>query len=302
MYILDEAKAIPDATWDAVEGAFSTGEVYVLAISTPGDRSGRFFDIHRKASGFSDWQTRHFTVDEAIRAGRVSPEWVEQRRRQWGEDSPVYQARVLGEFPQLSSDALISLSWVERAIERWKTEKQPQSGHSQAGLDVARYGSSRSCVMIRRTHYVHTMDSWSGNSVPDTAGRAKRQAEQYQARLMVDEIGVGAGVLDVLLLQGVNAHGVNVSEPARDREHFLNLRAELYWNLRELFRQGQIAIPEDDQLTVELTSVKYKVNQRGQIVIESKDDIIKREGKSPDLADALCLCFSPESSFVLAFA
>src|SRR3990167_4971133 len=112
LYVLDEAKAIPDATWDAVEGAFSTGNCYALAISTPGDRSGRFFDIHRRAPGFTDWVARHVTVDEAIAAKRVSPDWVNQRRSQWGEDSPVYQARVLGEFPQLSSDALISLSWV----------------------------------------------------------------------------------------------------------------------------------------------------------------------------------------------
>lgn len=110
LYVLDEAKAIMPAIWDAVEGAFSTGDCYALAISTPGARSGRFYEIHRRAPGLEDWHTRHIKLEEAMAAGRVSPEWVEARKRQWGEDSPVFQARVLGEFPEQSEDALFSLA------------------------------------------------------------------------------------------------------------------------------------------------------------------------------------------------
>ena len=113
LYVFDESKTIPPDTWDAAEGAFASGDAYWLAISTPGDRSGRFYDIHRKAPGLEDWWVRHVTLKEAIAAGRINEEWAEARRRQWGEDSPVYQARVLGEFPTHTEGALIPLTWLK---------------------------------------------------------------------------------------------------------------------------------------------------------------------------------------------
>lgn len=118
LYVLDEAKAIPDPTWDAIEGALSSGDCYALAISTPGGRSGRFYDIHRRAPGLSQWWVRHVTVDEAIAAHRVSAAWVDERREQWGQESPVFQQRVLGEFPDQAEDALFNLAWIESARER----------------------------------------------------------------------------------------------------------------------------------------------------------------------------------------
>jgi len=119
LYILDEAKAIPDDIWDAVEGAFSSGTCYQLAASTPGVNQGRFFDIHDGKPGYEDWLVRHVTLDEAIAAGRVSKKWASQRAKQWGKDSALYQNRVLGEFATDQSDGVVSLSSVEEAVRRW---------------------------------------------------------------------------------------------------------------------------------------------------------------------------------------
>ena len=131
LYVCDEAKGIPDATWDAIEGAFTgTGsdteaEGLQLAISTPGNVSGRFYEIHQRAPGHEDWKPRHVKVDEAIEAGRVSVRRVEQQARLWGEESAIYQNRVLGEFASQDEDSVIPLSWVEAANERWR-EKQSE--------------------------------------------------------------------------------------------------------------------------------------------------------------------------------
>ena len=82
LYVFDEAKTIPADTWDAAEGAFATAgeatgdEALALAISTPGAPSGRFYDIHSRRPGYEDWWVRHVKLEEAIRAGRVSEEWV----------------------------------------------------------------------------------------------------------------------------------------------------------------------------------------------------------------------------------
>lgn len=71
LYVFDEAKAISNEIFDAAEGAFSNGECFALAISTPGEPSGRFYDIHRRKPGLEGWWVRHVTLDEAIAAGRI---------------------------------------------------------------------------------------------------------------------------------------------------------------------------------------------------------------------------------------
>ena len=98
------------------------------------------------------------------------------------------------------------------------------------------------------------------------------------------------------------AVGINGSDAANDSEHFANLRAEMYWSLRERFMTRRIAIPDNPDLIGELTSMKYKITPKGQIQIESKDDMKKRGLESPDYADSLVLAFAPVTSFLLEFA
>ena len=168
-YVFDESKAIPDETWDAAEGAFAQGNCYSFSISTPGDRTGRFYEIHRRAPGYESWYTRHVTLEESIKAGRISSEWVKEKRDQWGEDSPVFQARVLGEFPEHSDDSLISLSWVERAREN---DFAPD-GREIAGQDVARFGSDDSVYTIAIGNCVMEMNIIHGHDTMSVAGQIK---------------------------------------------------------------------------------------------------------------------------------
>jgi len=291
LYVFDESKAVPDKTWDAAEGAFATGDAYWLAISTPGDMSGRFYDIHRRAPGLEDWWVRHVTLEEAIKAGRISREWAEARERQWGEDSPVYQARVLGEFPTQAEDALISLKWLEAARLQ---ELDPGENDQIVGLDVADTGADDSAMFTRQGPVVLSGEWWHGHELMATTGRAKKTG----LHINVDSIGVGAGVCSRLReLEHPNS-AINVGAGARDKEQFLNKRAELYWGLRERFRDGDIDLSQlsqqvYDRLSGELTAIKYRYTSAGKIKIEPKADMKKRLGHSPDLADSLMLCFAP---------
>lgn len=291
LYVFDESKAVPDKTWDAAEGAFATGDAYWLAISTPGDMSGRFYDIHRRAPGLEDWWVRHVTLEEAIKAGRISREWAEARKRQWGEESPVYQARVLGEFPTQAEDALISLKWLEAARLR---ELDPGEDKAIVGLDVAYTGADDSAMFTRQGPVVLSGEMWHGHELMATTGRAKKTG----LHVNVDSIGIGAGVYSRLRELGHPASPVNVAERANDTEHFLNKRAELYWGLRERFRGGEIDLSRlsqrpYDRLSGELTAIKFIYTSAGKIKIEPKADMKKRLGHSPDLADALMLSFAP---------
>ncbi|HUU41345.1 MAG TPA: hypothetical protein VMW42_10405, partial [Desulfatiglandales bacterium] len=156
-YVFDEAKAIPDATWDAAEGAFSTagsgmhGEAFALAISTPGESIGRFFDIHARKAGYEDWWARSITLDEAIRAGRISREWADQRAAQWGINSAIYKRRVLGEFAQDEEDSIIPLNLIENAVLRWNRSKHKELGLKTKvfSVDPARMGDDKTVFAYR---------------------------------------------------------------------------------------------------------------------------------------------------------
>jgi hypothetical protein len=122
----DESKAIPNELFDAMEGAFSgagsdTGSTaYALMISTPGPPFGRFYDVQHDRQRFAAWWCRHVTTEEVLVAGRISQEYIDQKKLEWGEDSSVFIQRVCGNFASAEENSLISLSWVEAAFERWK--------------------------------------------------------------------------------------------------------------------------------------------------------------------------------------
>jgi hypothetical protein len=112
-------------------------------------------------------------------------------------------------------------------------------------------------------------------------------------RVQIDKIGIGAGVVS----RGVELHepfvGINVGEAAIDSERFLNLRAEYYWALRERFEAGDVDLdPSDKQLASELCSIRFKRTSRGQIQIESKEDMKRRGIPSPNRAEAVMLAFA----------
>jgi hypothetical protein len=106
-------------------------------------------------------------------------------------------------------------------------------------------------------------------------------------------VGVGAGVFDRLIELGLPVVAYNGAEAPYDKERFINARAEDYWNLRELFENSEIDIDElDDELAAQLGSLKWTLDSRGRIKIESKDDMRKRGMPSPDRADTVAQAFS----------
>lgn len=303
LYVLDEAKIIPPGTWDAIEGALSNAggdtryKAYVLAMSTPGAPSGRFYDIHRHAPGYEDWHTRHVTLEEAIQAGRISREWAEQRKRQWGENSAMYQGRVLGNFHADEEQSVIPLSWVEAANERWhewvKAGKPDPGGTRWVGVDVGR-GGDQSVFAVRSGHVVnlHVLNVRDTMAVADAAAK-------HPGRAIVDVIGVGAGVYDRLKQLKLKPVAYTGSEksPLRDRSKafsFPNTRSAAYWHLRELLDpefEPTLCLPPDDLLTSDLTTPEWETlpTVPPRIKVENKDDVVARLGRSPDRGDAVVM-------------
>ena len=306
MFVYDESKAIPAATFDACEGAFSgTGEALALAISTPGDPSGRFYDIHARRPGYEDWHARHVTLAEAVAAGRISPDWADQRRKQWGPDSAAYVNRVEGNFHAGDEDSVIPLRWVEAANERWAewdaAGRPDLPGPHVDGVDVARSGEDKTVIAIRRGPVLVELRRSSKEDTMQTTGRVKAHLDtDPDATAAVDVIGIGAGVLDRLREQGCKAVAFNAAAGTKRRDAsnelgFVNRRAAATWSLREQLDPStgpDVCLPPDDQLLGDLTAPKWRIMSGGKIQVESKDDIKKRIGRSPDDGDAVVMAFN----------
>lgn len=310
LFIYDESKAIDASTFDACEGAFSgTGNCYAVAMSTPGPPQGRFYDIQSRKPGLDDWAVRHVTLDDAISAGRISPEWAEQRRVQWGEQSALYQNRVLGEFYAGEEDSVVPLSWVEAAVERWHAwhdaGEPQQPGPKTVGVDVARSGTDKTALAIRDGDVVKEIRTFAIADTMATTGRVAGILESDTERTaIVDVIGIGAGVLDRLREMGFKAQAFNAANTSRKRDKtgemgFTNLRAESWYRVRELLDPSAgstIALPPDDQLLADLTTPRAaELLSGGKLKIESKDDIRKRIGRSTDRADAVIMALYASS-------
>lgn len=291
LVILDEASGVAPDIWTATEAVLTGGHARLLTIGNPTDPQGPFREEFRnpRTTKFhiSAFDTPAFTGEPLV-PGLVDSEWVEDKRHRWGEDSALYQARVLGDFPQQGEDTLIPLSMVEAAMAR----ECPAGEPNILGVDVAWTGSDSSVIVHRRGPAARVWGRYQHTDPMELAGWVCRAlAETGASHVNVDVIGIGAGVVARLRELGKPVTGVNVGEGARDTERFVNRRAEIFWALRERLQTGDIAIQHDEDLACELTAIRYKVTSRGQIQLEGKDQMRKRGLHSPDRADALALAF-----------
>lgn len=314
MYVFDESKAIVAKTFEAAEGAFSgareTGlpEAFALAISTPGEPAGVFYNIHARAKGYLSWWARHVTLAEAMEAGRVTENWRRDKEEQWGKNSAVYQNRVEGEFASSEEDGVIPVSWVEKANERWREWKEyelPQEGMQTVGVDVARSGEDKTVLALRYGPVITELRTTNREDTMQTSGRVKGILEANpQMKAIVDVIGIGAGVVDRLREQRLPVEGFNASAGTKRKDKpgelgFVNCRSAGWWNLRELLdpaNGNDLCIPPDDTLMGDMTALHWKVMSGGKIQVESKDDVRKRIGRSTDHGDAVMQAFWPRGT------
>lgn len=302
LYQYDEAKTIPAETFDAAEGAFAAGNCLAACFSTPGDMNGRFYEIQSRQRGYENWWVRHITLEEAIKAGRISKEWAMERKRQWGDKSSVYINRVLGDFAATEEDNVIALANIEAAVERWNvwSDNGKPGEYLGVGVDVARYGTDRTVLApMYEAENLIAFENLIYSTKEDTMQTTGRVVPFLNrgGHAVIDVVGIGAGVVDRLREQGFEVMSFNTGERTRLTDKsgevgFADTRSAAWWMFREALSPQSdrpIALPDDSYLIGDLTAPTWRMTSTGKIKVESKDDIKKRLGRSTDSADAVIM-------------
>jgi len=291
LLIFDEASAIPEQVFVSAYSSMSSHKASVLLIGNGTRNSGYFYETHTRLR--DRWWTRRVSCYDS---DLVSEDFIEELKIKYGEESNAFRVRVLGEFPLAEDDTLISLHAVEQASKR--TVEQPEGTAVVWGLDVARYGDDASVLCIRKNRHLVSLQSWKKLSLMELSGRVLdllNTADEPPDEILVDSIGLGAGVLDRLRELDIPARGVNVSESPAMADRYANLRAEL-WDLTKSWFAEEVQIPNDDSLIADLTAPRYSFNSSGKMIVESKAETKKRLGRSTDFADSLVLTFASSAA------
>lgn len=291
MIIFDEAIGVDSGIWEASEGIAVGNDDRFLAIGNPTDPTS---EAKRKEdSGI--WNVIRLNAEEhpnvvegrVVVPGAVTREWIAEREQEYGgRETSLYRARVRGLWPEEGDDVLIPMRLVEAAQSRWSSANLTGPVLC-AGCDVARYGADETVIFrIYENGTVTQPTIRHGQNLMETAGQLLAMKVK---NLGVDDAGLGGGVTDRLKEQGVSVVPCIGGSGAREDRKFVNARAEMWWSLREALIAGDLHLPDDRKLAGDLTNVKFSYDSRGRIKLESKDEIKKRLGRSPDRGDALAI-------------
>lgn len=309
LIIFDEADGVRPEIHAAAESLMSGGECYWLMIANPERTRGPFYDAcHRPDL----WHVEHIScldhpnvvTGREVVPGAVSREWVEERRRVWGEDSNEWRKRILGQFPTSDSGALITTELLHEASERPPTARDGR----HMGVDVSLGGDETVAVLVV-DRVVTDIRRWREPNLMASTGRIAQLLTEWRVQptaVHIDACGLGAGPVARLRELGHDVHAVDFGgapSGAWSGVHldtrFINQRVEGYYTVRALLRDGELNIAARfTDMWADLCAVQMiGPDSSGACRLEPKDAVKKRLGRSPDCGDALvlALCRKPMS-------
>jgi hypothetical protein len=286
MVIFDEASGIDDGIWSVTAGFFTenTPNRFWLAFSNPRRNTGYFYETFHSKREF--WKTK---VVDARTVEGTDKAVYQQIIDEYGADSSQAHVEVYGEFPNAGDDQFISSGVVDDAMNRSKY--QDASAPIIIGVDPARFGADATVIAIRQGRDIVRIDRHRGDDTMVVVGHIIEAIEEFKPTLVViDEGGLGAGIVDRLKEQRYKIKGVNFGNKSSQPVMYGNKRAEMWGKMKDWLKTA--SIPKDRFLKTDLISPMMKPDSRGTIFLESKKDMKSRGLASPDAADAICVTFA----------
>jgi hypothetical protein len=286
MVIFDEASGIPDGIWSVAAGFFTEKilDRYWFAFSNPRRNTGYFFETFHGKRDF--WNAK---VIDARTVEGTDHGIYDQIIAEYGEDSIQARVEVYGEFPAAGEDQFISPVTVEDAFKRPKYKDL--TAPIVIGVDPARGGMDSTVIVVRQGRDLVAIKRFKGDDTMTTVGNVIDAIEEYKPALtIIDEGGLGYGILDRLTEQRYKVRGVNFGWKAKNPVMWGNKRAEIWGAMRDWLKTA--AISSDRQLKADLVGPMKKPNSSGTIFLEGKKEMKSRGLASPDAADALAVTFA----------
>jgi hypothetical protein len=297
--VMDESCGIPETIFTGVS-AITTGKYdMALAIGNPDDINTPFGNIWKNNSQtwhkmtLNSYDSPNITGEpfpEEDSGGLVTREWIETMKLEWGEDSPMFKSKVLGEFSESSTSTLFTVGTL--TVGRYTELAIKQDSRPVIGADIARMGSDETVLYIFQDGVLRFLDKWGKTDTVETSAKIVQWAFKENAKeVRIDGVGLGAGVYDQVAAKSEARFAtiaITGNAASTDIDKWINTRAEMYDEVRRRMFHGEIDIdPDDLALAKELGSLEYHFkNARSSLQIASKEEIRAKTGKSPDFADA----------------
>lgn len=313
MVVIDEASGVDVKIFQAIDSLIAGGgNKKLVKIGNPLERGGRFYDDFRLDRGLtmtiSAFDTPNLvsnnikTIEQVASMNDselkelnkpfpflITPEWIKEQIEYYGEDSPFVQSRILAEYPDSSINSLIPFDKLEAML-----GKTLPLGDCIYGIDIAGEGDDNTVVLKRRGGQIMKIQSVNGYDASQSPDFIADILKMEHGHAYIDSAAIGYGVAQLVRERGITfLADVNAGSKSSNPKRFHNLRAQGYWNVRMAVLSGNLAIKDDEwgrKLVEELGQIMY-TDHKGVLQIESKKDIKKRLGHSPDLADALMLSY-----------
>lgn len=333
LFVVDEASGVSQSIFEAAEGFLTAAGSRTLLIGNPTQVGGEFYQaFHGQRALYhtihmSAFDTPAFTgeqVPDDVARVLPSKQWVERMKTKYrvrdAEEqggtgvrlNPVYEVRVLGQFPSQGELAVVPMFEVENAQAREIDITNPENTWPVVvSCDPARAGDDETVIALRQGKHVRLVDVIQGQDTMQTAGKILNVAREYNPHslygrpvIVVDEIGIGAGVIDRLREQHefrVVAYNASAAPAETNKAKnvrpgglgggYPNARSELWFEFAEDWLP-ELDLDEDEDLLADLCAPEYRIDSQGRRVVEPKEETKKRLGRSPDRADAVMMAFS----------
>jgi len=291
MAILDEAALYNNYVYKVVQGRLRRPgyKMQTFITTTPRGTDNWIYDI-------SERPNTHFIHQKTTENVFLPNGFYEQLLEDYQGDEALMRQELDASFEDFgNSSAVIQPQDLHKARNRTPFEPEPEDLRI-AGLDVARYGDDRSCILLRHGDIIVDHKVWKGASTVETESNAINFVIKHSVDvLVVDAAGLGAGVLDHLKIKLKGVCEVidynGAYKPMSKDTRYGNARAES-WFLMRNWLSSSGSIPKGNEEFNELTTITYFINSKNKIMLTSKEDLRKDNIKSPDVGDALSLTFS----------
>lgn len=289
--VIDEVAQIKPTLWgEVIRPALADRKGWAAFIGTPKGINlfSQLYDqaLNLMSKGDPDWIAMLYSVEQThvIDEKELAALKVEMSENEFRQE-------FLCDFSAAQDNGLIPIDDIRAAANKFYRESEYMGAPLIYGIDVARFGSDASVIFKRRGLVAFepiVIRKFDNMALADRI--AVEMAKENPDAVFIDS-GAGQGVIDRLRQMRFDVVEVPFGAQAIDKEQFANRRMEMWWHMAQWIKQGG-AIPPDPVLQGDLGAPTYGYTPKGPKILEAKDKLKERIGRSPDLADALALTFA----------